>query len=559
MIKKTLGIGVSNFKDIIEKNYYFIDKSLFIREIIKTGAIVTLFPRPRRFGKTLNLSMLQYFFEKTNTSNTHLFKNLEIEKEKEIMQLQGQYPVIFLTFKNIKELTWESSLDKIKELISNEFNRHDYLLKNNFLKDYEQTTFKKIINKTANQAEYEFSLFTLSKWLTDFHNKRPVILIDEYDSPITAGYLNNYYAQIISFMRGLLSAGLKDNDVNLEKAVITGVLRIAKESIFSGLNNLSVYSILDEKFSEYFGFLSKDVEEILKYYNFQGNIKDVQSWYDGYNFGNNKIYNPWSIINFIERNFKFSHYWVNTSDNLLIRDLISNGNYKLKKDISEIIAHSNNKHYISDNIVFNDIQLFSKNALTLLLFSGYLTASHIQYDMQLDTFHCILSIPNRELNGLFKNIILYWFEKTINTDDYNFMLENLISGNIEEFDEYFTKFVYSSFSSFDLPENESEKVYHSFVLGMLVSLNKDYIVKSNRESGFGRYDVMLVPKDKNKLGIIIEFKKAKIKETIDHAVKAAIKQIEEKNYVQELKDFGIKNILQLGIAFKGKQVKILKK
>ncbi|MCF7899838.1 AAA family ATPase, partial [Candidatus Babeliales bacterium] len=199
MIKKTLGIGVSNFKDIIEKNYYFIDKSLFIREIIKTGAIVTLFPRPRRFGKTLNLSMLQYFFEKTNTSNTHLFKNLEIEKEKEIMQLQGQYPVIFLTFKNIKELTWESSLDKIKELISNEFNRHDYLLKNNFLKDYEQTTFKKIINKTANQAEYEFSLFTLSKWLTDFHNKRPVILIDEYDSPITAGYLNNYYAQIISF------------------------------------------------------------------------------------------------------------------------------------------------------------------------------------------------------------------------------------------------------------------------------------------------------------------------------------------------------------------------
>ncbi|MCF7800218.1 ATP-binding protein [Candidatus Babeliales bacterium] len=557
-VLKKLPVGISDFKKIIENNYYFVDKSLFIKDIIDSGAQVLLLPRPRRFGKTLNLSMLKYFFEKAQKSNKHLFKDLEIEKCNEHISYNEQYPVIFLTFKDITELDWQESFNKIKDLIGQEFKRHKYLLDSNFLDNNEKEIFKNIIARKAEQFDYENSLKNLTEYLNKFYNKKPILLIDEYDSPINAGFINNYYIQIISFMRGFLCGGLKDNS-NLEKAVITGILRVARESIFSGLNNLEIFSILDEKFSEYFGFLQKDIEELLKYYNFKGDIGEVQYWYDGYNFGNKKIYNPWSILSFVSKDFKFSLYWVNTSDNQLIKDLISKGNYKLKKDLVDIIDNKDNSHVINENIVFADLESLSESAFNLLLFSGYLTISDYAYNKDKKSFCGKLFIPNEEIAGLYNNIIMYWFKKTIDTDDYNSMLEKLISGDIEEFARYFTNFVISSFSSFDLPENESEKIYHAFVLGMLVSLGKNYIVKSNRESGFGRYDVMLMPKDKNKLGVIIEFKKAYPEETIDHAVKAAIKQIEEKNYTQELKDFGIKNILSLGIAFKGKNVKILKK
>ncbi|MCF7800078.1 ATP-binding protein [Candidatus Babeliales bacterium] len=561
-MKKELGIGVSDFKNIREKNYYFVDKSLLIKEIIETGAEVLLFPRPRRFGKTLNLSMLRYFFEKNLPSqkgnNKHLFKNLEIEKYKNCMQHQGQYPIIFFTFKDIKETNWEKTIEKIKDLISIEFKRHKYLLDSNLIDIYEKEYCKKIINKTASQVDYENSLKNLSEYLAKFYNKRSIILLDEYDSPITSGYLNNYYKEIISFMRGFLCGGLKDNSF-LEKAIITGVLRIAKESIFSGVNNLKTYSIITKNFSEYFGFLQTEVENILKYYDLENKINDVKKWYDGYNFGGHKIYNPWSIINFASDKGTLIIYWVNTSDNQLIRDLITNGDESLKSDIEGIIAGINNKHVINDNIVFQDINKINSATFNLLLFSGYLTVSDIKYDENRDVFLGKLSIPNVEIRGLYKNIIIYWFENSINFNKYKAMLKNLISGNIEEFTNYFTDFVASSFSSFDLPENESEKVYHAFVLGMLVSLSKDYLVKSNRESGYGRYDVILIPRDKNKFGIVIEFKKADEKESIENAVQDALKQIKEKNYVQELKDLEIKNILNLGIAFKGKQVKILKK
>ncbi|MCF7899804.1 ATP-binding protein [Candidatus Babeliales bacterium] len=556
---KNMPIGISDFKELIENNYYFADKSLFIKEIINAAAKVLLLPRPRRFGKTINLSMLKYFFEKIQKNNNkNLFKYLEIEKEKEIMQLQGQYPVIFLTFKDVKELSWEGTIEKIKDLISIEFSKHDYLLESNLLKDFEKEIFKNIITRKAEQFNYENSLKNLSKWLTKFYNKKTIILLDEYDSPITAGYINNYYKEIISFMRSFLSAGLKDNS-NLEKAVITGVLRVARESVFSGLNNLKVYSILDEKFSEYFGFLQDEVEEILKYYDLENKIKEVKKWYDGYNFGNHKIYNPWSILNFASDKGKFAIYWVNTSDNQLIRDLITNGDYTLKRDLGDIIDNKDNRHVINENIIFSDLENISESTFNLLLFSGYLTISDYSYNEDKKFFWGKLSIPNEEIAGLYNNIILYWFKKSINMDEYNFMLTNLINGNIEEFEEYFSDFVISSFSTFDIPEKKSENIYHSLVLGMLISLRKDYIIKSNREGGFGRYDVMLIPKDKNKLGIIIEFKKTKPNETLDHAVQTALEQIKEKKYDQEFKDLDIKNILHLGIAFKGKEIKVLKK
>ncbi|MCF7799958.1 ATP-binding protein [Candidatus Babeliales bacterium] len=567
-MRKELSIGTSDFKELIENNFYFADKSLFIKEIIKSGAKVVLFPRPRRFGKTLNISMLQYFFEKTmnvpyvasgqvrGDSNRHLFKDLKIEKDKECIEQQGQYPVVFFTFKDVKEENWANTFEKIRDIIFAEFNRHKYLLKSNSLDVYEKEYCKKIINNSGTQVDYENSLKKLTEYLTKCHKKKPIILIDEYDSPITAGYLNNFYSQIIDFMRGFLCGGLKDNKY-LEKAVITGVLKIAKESIFSGVNNLEVYSISDEKFSEFFGFLQEEIDELLKYYNFDGDVEEVKHWYDGYNFGNNRIYNPWSIISFIRKDFKFSVYWVNTSDNKLIRDLITKGDHKLKKDIEEIVANKKNKHVINDNIVFTDIEHISEATINLLLFSGYLTVSDIQYDNIEKVNLGNLSIPNEEIASLYNNIIMYWFKRSIDTDDYKSMLDNLINGNIKEFTKYFNNFVLSSFSCFDLPENQSEKVYHAFVLGMLISLNKDYLVKSNRESGFGRYDVMLIPKNKNKLGVVIEFKKTEESETLEHATKEALEQIQARGYAQELKDLEINNILFLGIAFKGKQVQIL--
>ncbi|MCF7800062.1 ATP-binding protein [Candidatus Babeliales bacterium] len=554
---KKLPVGISDFKELIENNYYFVDKSSFIKEIINADAKIILLPRPRRFGKTINISMLKYFFEKDlhNIDNKHLFKDLEIENCQECMSYQEQYPVIFLTFKDIKEKNWENTFEKIRDLIAIEFSRHDYLLNSDFLKNLEKEYCKRIINNTGTQVDYENSLKKLTGYLAKFHNKKPILLIDEYDSPITSGFINNYYKDIISFMRGLLCGGLKDN-VNLEKGVITGVLRVAKESIFSGVNNLAVYSTLKQNFSEFFGFLQKEVEKLLKYYNLENKIEDVKKWYDGYSFGNHKIYNPWSILNFISNKADFSVYWVNTSDNQLIRDLISRGDDELKSWLEDILTGTDKEYNIDENIVFSDIYSINSAVLSLLLFSGYLAATRVKKEYANPVK---LSIPNWEIRTLYEDIINYWFEKSINFSRYKFMLENLLSGNIEEFTKYFTSFVTSSFSSFDLPENESEKIYHAFVLGMLVSLSKDYIVKSNRESGDGRYDVMLMPKDKNKLGIVIEFKKADDGETIDHAIKAAIKQIQDKNYAQELKDFGIKNIFSLGIAFKGKQVKILKK
>ncbi|MCF7799899.1 ATP-binding protein [Candidatus Babeliales bacterium] len=579
MIKKLkkLPVGISDFKELIENNYYFVDKTYFIKEIINADAKVLLLPRPRRFGKTINLSMLRFFFEKTiplrpggfagqdggqaggyggqAISNKQLFRGLKIEKCQECMSYQEQYPVIFFTLKDIKETNWESTFNKIKDLIGQEFKRHKYLLDSNILDSNDKNIFKNIISRKAEQFDYENSLKKLTEYLTKFHNKKPIILIDEYDSPINAGFINNYYIQIINFMRGFLGAGLKDNP-NLEKAVITGILRVARESIFSGLNNLAVYSILKEDFSEFFGFEQSEVEKLLKDYNLENKIDEVKKWYDGYNFGNHKIYNPWSILNFISNKAEFSVYWVNTSDNQLIRDLISRGDEELKTILENIIAGASIEYNIDENIVFPDIYKINSAVFSLLLFSGYLTATKVRknYDNPVK-----LSMPNQEIKILYEKIIIYWFENSINFSKYKFMLENLLSGNIEEFKEYFINFVTSSFSSFDLPENESEKIYHAFVLGILVTLSKDYIVKSNRESGFGRYDVMLIPNDKNKLGLVIEFKKAEQKETIDNAVTAAIKQIEEKKYTQELKDLGIKNILSLGIAFKGKEVKILKK
>jgi len=552
MNKKALSIGIVDFKEIIEENYYYVDKSLLIKELLDGGTKATLIPRPRRFGKTINLSMLKYFFEKTEKSNAHLFKDLAIVQHTDCMAHQGQSPVIFLTFKDVKVGTWDKCWEKIKKLISFEYGRHEYILETSILSVKEKEDFASIINEKDNQSLYENSVLNLSVYLTRYHNKQTIILIDEYDAPIHAGYLNNYYSQVIEFMRNFLSAGLKDNS-NLAFGVLTGILRIAKESIFSGLNNLEVCSMLSEHYADKFGLLEDEVKNLIAYYCPTVDINEVRAWYDGYNVGTKRIYNPWSVINFA-KNKKFDPYWVNTSDNALIKSIIAQSPRDAKEDIESLIAGKKISVQINENIVFQDMEKDACAIWNFFLFTGYLTCDNVRTEELIK--YADVAVPNNEVMSLYKTIILDWFSKSVGLRSYQQMLAKLTSGDIENFKEYFYDVIERSLSLFDVSGKEPERFYHALVLGMLVSLDLTHIIKSNRESGVGRYDVMIIPRDVSKFGIIIEFKKvSKIrKETLATAAQNALKQIDDRKYASELEQLGIKKILKLAIVFEGKEV-----
>jgi hypothetical protein len=551
---KKIPIGISNFKEIITGNYYLVDKSLIIKEIIEDGSNVVLFPRPRRFGKTINMSMLKYFFEKTVDDNSFLFSELNIYNHKAIMEQQGKFPVIYLTFKDEKYSKWEDCENGIKILIGDLYRKNNFLLKSDILDEGQKKKYNNIINGEASLVEYYKSLKDLSIYLSLYYKFKTVILIDEYDVPIQSGYLNDYYENIIEFMRNFLSAALKDNEY-LEKAVMTGILRVAKESIFSGLNNLNVYGILRNKYSSYFGFSETEIEEIFNYYNVDFKLDELKHWYNGYVFGNNIIYNPWSVLNYAH-NYEegLQPYWINTSSNDLVKKLITKGGQQLKKELEDLIQDKNITKEINENIEMKEIDNSTENVWSFLLLSGYLKV--VERTRKSDgKLVCDLAIPNLEVKYLYNEIIMSWFKESINNDSFNLMLNSLIKGDIETFDYIFADYVSKSFSYFDIGD-ESENFYHAFVLGILVALNDDYRVKSNRESGYGRYDIMIIPKDVKKNGIIIEFKKVnkRKKETLNAAAENALDQIKCKNYKQELIELGVKNIIELGIAFEGKEV-----
>ena len=555
---KKLPIGISDFKKLIEENHYFIDKSLFIKDIIDEDAEVILLPRPRRFGKTLNLSMLYYFFNNTEEDYSYLFKGLKIEDTVDkYLDKQGKYPVIELDFKGAKADDWSSCFDNIKRVIAKEYKRHSYLLDSDSLMAYEKEEYKKIISYQANSAAYQFSLENLSEYLKKYHNQKVIVLIDEYDEPIQSGYMNGFYSEVIDFMKGLLTRGLKGN-VNLEKGILTGILRIAKESIFSGLNNLVVSTLLETKYDSYFGLLEEEVEEIFNNYNLEYRLAKIKEWYNGYYFGEKTLYNPWSIINCIYYQGELKPYWVNTSGNEIIKELIINGDSEIKSDLELLIKNQSIEKKIDENIVFADIDKKSSSLWSFLLLSGYLRASSSK--RRGARLYCDLEIPNQEVQYIYEEIILDWFEENITSRKLELMLEALTSGDIDVFSSVFREFVLNTMSSFDVGGDSPEKVYHAFVLGLLLNLRDDYQVKSNRESGYGRYDVMIIPNQKDKLGIIIEFKKTNTykKESLKEAVEEAIKQIREKRYKQELLAQGIDNILELGIAFSGKDIIIEK-
>jgi hypothetical protein len=552
MNKKRLPIGISDFKEMITEECYFIDKSLMIKDVVE-GAKIILYPRPRRFGKTLNLSMLRYFYDNSE-DNRVLFNGLKVEKEESVMKKQGKHPVIYITFKDVKANDYNAAMYLIKELILEEYKKHRYLLKSDILMPEDKVYYNLILGRESKNEVFMPSLKNLSEYLSKYHKANPVILIDEYDMPLQGAFTYRYYEEMVMFFRNLLSGCLKDN-IYLEKAVLTGILRVAKESIFSGLNNLRVASLISEKSADKFGFLEKDVEETARYYEIEDKLDEIKSWYNGYNFGGVNIYNPWSILNYVDEK-KLRPYWVNTSGNELIKDLLGKSDDSVKKSLNDLIEGIPVRKRVEDNIVYNDIDREEDVLWSFLLMSGYLRYDNLEKIG--DFYYADLSIPNEEVKYLYRGeIISRWFAAKNTKHGLEKVLKSLTDGDLEEFVDMFTDFSESCFSYFDVTGEESEKFYHAFVLGMVVTLRDSYEIKSNRESGYGRYDVMLIPKDRGKRGIIFEFKRVnKKRETAETAMANAKKQVIEKNYEAELREAGVVKIVRIAAVFEGKSVEV---
>lgn len=555
-----LPLGYSDFKRIREEKLYYVDKTLFIKEFIDNPTLIQVLPRPRRFGKTLNLSTLYYYVAQNapggSEENGRLFEGLQIASAGEkYKSWQGQFPVIFLTFKDAKNLNKEECFAKIYRLIQAIYLEHSYLKESEVLQKGEKLYFEGIISLKASKTDFETSLEKLMIFLHRYHKKKVIILIDEYDAPIHGGYHEKYYKEIVSFMRNFLSGGLKDTDQYLKRAMLTGILRVAQESIFSGLNNPGVYTLLKDEYSGCFGFTEAEVVRLLKDHNLEGLYGDVKKWYNGYIFGKTTIYNPWSMIYFAADNGKeFTPYWINTSDNKLINKLLLGGGHELKQEITYLIEGQSIEKPVTENIVFPDVDKREDLLWSFLLFSGYLKQTN-KRKFQNDDYYT-LAIPNREVAYTYSNIIKTYFHDKVENQKLQWMLKALVTGNIDDFEELFSELVLTSLSFFDLPAKAAEKVYHAFTAGLLVWLSDDYRIKSNRESGYGRYDVMLFPHDKSKLGIVIEFKVVRKKETFETALASALEQIEKKKYEAELRADGITQVLKLAMAFQGKEVKI---
>jgi len=548
---KQLPIGISDFKELIETDYYYIDKSLFIKEIIDSSSKVLLFPRPRRFGKTINLSMLRYFFDCHEKDGHKLFENLDIwQAGEKYRERQGKHQVVFLTFKDVKKDNWEQCLQHIKSVLQKEIIRHDYLLKSDLLNKYDKRHLLNLLENKGSEVDFENSLSLLTECLATHFKTRPFLLIDEYDTPIHIGYLKGYYEKVMSFLRNLFSGGLKDNRY-LEKGVVTGTLRISKESIFTGLNNLDTFTLLSNYFSNWFGLTEEEVNTILADFSLKDHKEKVSRWYNGYCFGQDVIYNPWSIINYASKPSNgFQTYWINTSSNELIRDLVVKGGEYLKEEIGYLLNGQEIEKPLDENIALNELGAYDEAVWNLLLFSGYLKVVKKTGD------NYGLAIPNQEVDKFYRSIITRWLNTVVGSQRQQQLLQALVSGEIKRFSRLLQEFVVSMLSYHDTGGAEPERVYQAFILGMLVGLQSEYQVDSNRESGYGRYDVMVIPKDKSKKGIIIELKTIDDYhgDTVEQTLESALEQIDEKQYAQELLDRGIKDVVKLGIVIDGKRV-----
>ena len=540
---KKLPIGLSDFKELIEENYYYFDKTNLIDEVIKDGSKVKLFARPRRFGKTLNMSMLKYFFDiKEAEENRKLFKDLYIEKTENFKE-QGQYPVIFLSLKDLKARTWEEMERGIKNLLQEVFSEHKYLIKE--LDEFDLSILKKIINKEVELEGLKSSLKFLTKILYEKYNKKVVVLIDEYDAPLVSTYHNKYYEKAKNFFKTFYSSVLKDNPY-LQMGVMTGIIRVIKAGIFSDLNNLNTYTILSDFYLNCYGLTEEEVKKSLIDYNLEYEMGDVKDWYDGYRFGKSEVYNPWSILNFLHAK-ELRAYWVDTSGNDLINDVLKIVRKDIIRDLKKLFDGEGLKQNLSGTSDLSRL-LSEEEIWELMLFSGYLTLEE-----KIDEDYYILRLPNKEVRRLFKRTFIErYFGRGNKLID---LMEALTENRIEDYEETLQDILLKSVSYNDTKKG-NEAFYHGFILGMSLYLEGEYIVKSNIESGLGRYDVSIEPKNKNKRGYILEFKATDNVDKLEEISKEALKQIEEGKYSSTLRQTNTKEILYLGIAFCGKQIKV---
>ncbi|RHR53950.1 AAA family ATPase [Parabacteroides sp. AF17-28] len=552
MDRKKLPIGISDYKELIEEDYYYVDKTDFIRQIIEEGSKITLLPRPRRFGKTLNLSTLRYFFEKTE-GNVYrpLFEGKSIEQWKDFDRYQGKYPVILVTLKDCKGDTFEATLSQIKIQMQQEFDRHRYLLDDD-LSELDRQWFSQILMLQADEVMIQNSLLFLSGLLATHWDMPPLVLLDEYDTPIHVAFDKGYYDRMIGFMRNFMSLVFKDN-TDIFRGVITGILRVSKESIFSGLNNIDVDTILELPMCTSFGFTQEETDQMLTDYSFGGQKDEVKNWYNGYLFGDQTVYNPWSVLSFINKGGVLAPYWVNTGSDVLLRHLLADGPSQIRMGVESLIQGEPIRSVINDKLAFPDLLAKPTNIWSFMLFSGYLKASDPVLNND-DLIEYELQIPNREVKTVYRTIIQSWIDGgPVKNDRLELMLQALRAGDIEYFEELLNDFVVHTFSYYDTNGREPEKVYQAFLLGLLAGMS-DYEVSSNRESGFGRYDILLRPKGGKGQAVIMELKRLRPTETVEKALSSALQQIEDKQYDAVLRQDGFTDILKMAITFDGKRV-----
>lgn len=549
--KKPLPIGISDFR-VATEDYYYVDKTLMIRDFIDNKPMVSLFTRPRRFGKTLNMDMLRVFFEKTQEDTSVFFRDKMIWKCGDTYtSYQGKYPVIFLTFKDVKCSSWEETLEKIRRLVSMEYMRHMELGDSERLNVYEKERFLRLADGRADEVDYQMALQLLSLLLNKHYGERAVIIIDEYDTPIQQGHLCGFYTDIIPFMRNFFSGGLKDNP-HLAYGFMTGILRVAKESIFSGLNNLKIYSLLDEAYSQYFGFTRDEVREMLDYYNAGDKLEEVCEWYDGYLFGSTGIFNPWSVINYIGDNCFPKAFWQSTGSNDIIGEIIAAATPEVTEKLYMLLCGQSITTYVDTGVIYPEIRNNPYSVYSFLLIAGYLRVSAV-YPQHDGNYMCDVSIPNKEIAFVYEKEILNRMKQNGTSISIQ---QAVFSGDADRLQPLLEQFMLQSIASLD---GANEGFYHGMMLGLCAVLGNCYRVRSNRESGRGRFDICLFPREKSMPGFLFEFKFTKDeKADLGALAKEALKQIKEKKYDTELLDSGITKIVKIGIAFRGKNAAVRK-
>lgn len=561
---RTVGIGHQDYETVRMKNTFYIDKTSLIREWWENEDAVTLIARPRRFGKTLNMSMLEKFFSVEYAGRSELFEGLDVWKDEKYRELQGKYPVIFISFASVKENTFEQARESIYRILIDVYNKNQFLLKSGLLEEEEKRYFMNI-STDMSETDATISLHKMSDFLSRYYKQKVIILLDEYDTPMQEAYVNGYWDKIVSFIRVLFNSTFKTNPY-LERAIMTGITRVSKESIFSDLNNLEVVTTTSEKYADKFGFTEAEVVQALDEYGLDERKAEVKQWYDGFTFGNKKdIYNPWSIINYLDKK-KVAPYWANTSSNSLAGTVIREGNVQTKEAFETLLRGDSIITELDEQIVYGQLDLDEDAIWALLVASGYLKVKRHWIDAsQFGSWKQLyeLELTNFEVRVTFANIVRGWFAQA--SGDYNAFIKALLNDDTEAMNAYMNRVSQRIFSTFDVgkkpsEQSEPERFYHGFVLGLMIELIDQYEVKSNRESGFGRYDVVLKPRDIRKKAMILEFKVFNPnKETVlEDTVKNALKQIKEKNYAAELLEAGIvkENIKMYGFAFKGKKILI---